>query len=58
MKRLRMLTAVVTQVALVAAFTLGVGHAKSNGGREGVKVEDLKEWLTYVASEMSIIHWK
>ena len=51
MNRFRMLTATVTQVALVAAFTLGVGHAKSNGGRDGIKVEDLREWLTYLSSD-------
>ena len=51
MKRLRMLTAIVAQVALVAAFTLGGAHAKSNGGRDGIKVEDLREWLTYLSSD-------
>lgn len=46
----RKLTAIVTQLALVAAFTFSIAAAKSNG-RDAITPEDLKEWLTYLASD-------
>src|SRR5713226_10377959 len=51
MLRIRKLTAVVTQLALVATFTFSTVAAKSNGGRDKITQEDLKEWLTYLASD-------
>src|SRR3984893_18840481 len=51
MLRIRKLTAVVTQLALVAPFTFPAAAAKSNGGRDKITQEDLKEWLTYIASD-------
>src|SRR5262245_45152885 len=51
MVHLRKLTAIITQVALVTAFAFSsVADAKSNG-REAITQEDLKEWLTYLASD-------
>lgn len=46
----RKLTAIITQLALVAAFTLSIASAKGNG-RDAITQEDLKEWLTYLASD-------
>src|SRR2546422_10023878 len=46
----RRLTAIITQLALVAAFTFSTVAAK-NGGRDKITQEDLKEWLTYLASD-------
>ncbi|HEY3138153.1 MAG TPA: M28 family peptidase [Blastocatellia bacterium] len=46
----RRITAIVTQLALVATFTLSAFAAKSNG-REAITQEDLKEWLGYLASD-------
>jgi len=46
----RKLTAIITQLALVAAFTFSTVTAKSNG-RDAITQEDLKEWLTYLASD-------
>lgn len=48
---LRRMTALVTQLALIAAFTLAPALAKSNGGKDKVSAVDLKEWLTTVASD-------
>ncbi|MEK6409846.1 MAG: M28 family peptidase [Acidobacteriota bacterium] len=50
MKRLRKLTVIITQLALVAAFTFSSVTAKNNG-RDAIAQEDLKEWLTYLASD-------
>jgi hypothetical protein len=50
MIHLRKLTAIITQLALVAAFALSSVSAKSNG-RDAITQEDLKEWLTYLASD-------
>ena len=50
MLNLRRLTAIITQLALVAAFTFSTVTAKSNG-RDAITQEDLKEWLTYLASD-------
>lgn len=50
MLQFRKLTAIITQVALVAAFTLSIASAKGNG-RDAITQEDLREWLTYLASD-------
>ncbi len=50
MLNLRRLTAIITQLALVAAFTFSTVAAKSNG-RDAITQDDLKEWLTYLASD-------
>src|SRR6185369_3575331 len=50
MTRLRKVTVIITQVALVAAFTLSSVTAKNNG-RDAITQEDLKQWLTYLASD-------
>ena len=50
MFHLRKLTAIITQLALVAAFMFSSAAAKSNG-RDAITQEDLKEWLTYLASD-------
>jgi hypothetical protein len=47
MSRFRNLIAVATQLALLAFFVT----AKTNGGRELIKASDLKEWLSYLASD-------
>jgi hypothetical protein len=51
MLRIRKLTAVVTQLALVATFTFTTALATSGNGRDKITPEDLKEWLTYLASD-------
>ena len=51
MLRTRKLTAVVTQLALVATFTLSTALATSGNGRDKITPEDLKEWLSYLASD-------
>ena len=51
MHHLRRITALVTQVALVAAFTFAPALAKSNSGRDNITASELKEWLTYIASD-------
>src|SRR5437588_9103123 len=38
------------QVDLVAVFTFSTGAAKTNG-RDKITQDDLKEWLTYLASD-------
>lgn len=50
MSPFRGITAIITQLALVAAFTFSSAAAKSNG-RDAITQEDLKEWLTYLASD-------
>src|SRR5689334_12221615 len=51
MFHLRRLTALITQLALVAALTFAPAIAKSNGGRDNITPGELKEWLTYFASD-------
>ncbi|MEN3334228.1 MAG: hypothetical protein V7641_3593 [Blastocatellia bacterium] len=51
MFHLRRITALVTQLALIAAFTFTPVLAKSNGGRDKITAGELKEWLTYIASD-------
>lgn len=51
MLRLRRITAIVTQLALIASFAFSTASAKSNGGRNLIKAEELKEWLSYLASD-------
>ena len=50
MSSFRRITAIITQLALVAAFTFSNAAAKGNG-RDAITQEDLKEWLTYLASD-------
>ncbi|HWC77533.1 MAG TPA: M28 family peptidase, partial [Blastocatellia bacterium] len=42
---------ILTQLALVACLALPATLAGSNGGRDRIKTEDMKEWLTYLASD-------
>jgi hypothetical protein len=51
MFRLRKVTALVTQLALVAAFSIAPATADSNGDRERINAGELKQWLTYFASD-------
>ncbi len=51
MLRIRKLTAIVTQLALVATFTFSTALASSGNGRDKITPEDLKEWLSYLASD-------
>ncbi|HST20179.1 MAG TPA: M28 family peptidase, partial [Blastocatellia bacterium] len=51
MLRLRRITAIVTQLALVASFAFSTASAKVNGGHNLIKAEELKEWLSYLASD-------
>jgi hypothetical protein len=39
------------QVVLLASFAVAPGLAKNSGNGTGVKVEDMKEWLGYLASD-------
>src|SRR5262245_56336240 len=50
MHRVRRITAVITQLVLVAILTFS-GAAAKNNGRETITQEDLKEWLGYLASD-------
>ncbi|MEK6323347.1 MAG: M28 family peptidase [Acidobacteriota bacterium] len=47
---LRSITVIITQLALVATFTFSSVTAKNNG-RDAITQEDLKVWLTYLASD-------
>src|ERR1051325_10204334 len=51
MFHLRRVTAIVLQLALVASFTFTAAQAKANGGRDLIKAAELKDWLTYLASD-------
>ncbi len=51
MFRLRRITALVTQLALIAAFTFAPTLVDANGGRDKITASELKDWLTYVASD-------
>src|SRR5256885_1910848 len=48
---LRRITALITQLALIAALTLAPALAKANGGRDKITVGELKEWLTTISSD-------
>lgn len=49
MPRFRKLTAVVTQLALIATFTFS--NILASNGRDAITQQDLKEWLGYLASD-------
>jgi Peptidase family M28 len=51
MFQLRRITALVTQLALIAGLAFAPVLAKSNGGRDKISAGELKEWLTYLASD-------
>jgi hypothetical protein len=51
MLSIRKLTAVITQLALVATFTFSTALATSGNGRDKITPDDLKEWLSYLASD-------
>lgn len=51
MSGLRRFIAIITQLALVASFAFSTASAKSNGGHKLIKAEELKEWLSYLASD-------
>src|SRR5215216_8161945 len=48
---LRRITAIALQLALVASFGVSAVSARANGGRKLIKAEELKDWLTYLASD-------
>src|ERR1044072_8666142 len=47
---LRRITAIVLQLALVASFTFTAAQARTNG-RDLINAGELKDWLTYLASD-------
>jgi hypothetical protein len=51
MSRFYKLTALVIQLAMLASFAVSPGLAKGKGNGATVKVEDVKEWLGYLASD-------
>jgi hypothetical protein len=51
MSRSHKLTALIIQLAMVVSFTLAPALAKNKGNGASVKVEDVKEWLGYLASD-------
>jgi hypothetical protein len=51
MFHLRRITAIALQLALVASFTFTAAQAKANGSRDLIKAGELKDWLTYLASD-------
>ncbi|MGA9772786.1 MAG: M28 family peptidase [Blastocatellia bacterium] len=51
MFRLRRIAALVTQLALVASFAFSTSSMKANGDHNLIKAEELKEWLSYLASD-------
>src|SRR5215216_6303006 len=48
---LRRITAMVLQLALAASFAVSVTDARANGGRNLIKAAELKDWLSYLASD-------
>src|SRR5215210_1415504 len=51
MTRFRRITALFTQLALIATLAVSVQAASGNGNRAEIKTEELKDWLTYLASD-------
>jgi hypothetical protein len=51
MLRFRKVTVIVTQLALAAAFALAPAGARTNGDRERINAQELKEWLAYLSSD-------
>src|SRR5215216_6345581 len=51
MTRFRRITALFTQLALIATLTISIQAASGNGSRAEIKSEELKDWLTYLASD-------
>jgi hypothetical protein len=51
MSRSNKLTAIVLQLALVAAFTVSPALAKPKANGSTIKAADVKEWLAYLASD-------
>lgn len=51
MHPVRKLTAIVIQLAVIATFTFNTASARSNGGRDLIKPEELKEWLSFISSD-------
>jgi hypothetical protein len=51
MSRYRRITALFTQLALIATLTVSIQAASGNGNRAEIKTEELKDWLTYLASD-------
>ncbi|HWO02383.1 MAG TPA: M28 family peptidase [Blastocatellia bacterium] len=51
MLSLQKLTSLITLSALITALSFIPAGAKTNGGRAHIKAEELKEWLTYLASD-------
>jgi hypothetical protein len=51
MPRFHKLTAIIIQLVMVASFTVSPSLAKNKGNGTTVKVEDVKEWLGYLASD-------
>lgn len=47
---LRRITAIVLQLALAASLTFTAAQAKANG-RDLIRAEELKDWLSYLASD-------
>jgi hypothetical protein len=48
---LRRITAIVLQLALVASFTFSAAQARTTNGRDLINAGELKDWLTYLASD-------
>src|SRR5690242_3283268 len=51
MLHLRKVTALVTQLALIAVFTFAPALGKASGGRDKITADELKEWLGVIASD-------
>jgi hypothetical protein len=51
MPRFHKLTAIIIQLVMVASFTVSPSLAKNKSNGTTVKVEDVKEWLGYLASD-------
>ncbi|HWP43148.1 MAG TPA: M28 family peptidase, partial [Blastocatellia bacterium] len=51
MFRLRKVTVILTQMALVAAFAVTPAATETNGDRERINAQELEEWLTYFSSD-------
>src|SRR5215468_1161526 len=46
----RKLTSIIAQMTILAVLSTSIATAKT-GGRDQIKADDLKQWLTYLASD-------
>ena len=47
----RRTTAILAQLALITTFVVAHPEVEANGGRNLIKTDDMREWLTYLSSD-------